>query len=542
VLPLIAGDVYNAVESVWEKLWNQGVTKFLDGDKPIIYGTVGDDVLDSSVNVLSPVHDYVSNGVILLGGVGSDQLYGGNKNDKLYGGTDNDTLTGNGGNDYLEGVQGNDTYIYNSGDGFDTIVDTDGLGKIQWNTLEIKGSTGLAPAQWQQLSNTVWRDDTNHITYSLKTQADFSQTLFIIGQNNDSLQIEHWVDTNLGITLGAGTPPPASPLLNGDQRAQLIGIEVDQNIPSTDASYNTYKWSATSYAPDGTLLGGVAEANFNDVIYGGSADETINGLGGNDALSGGAGKDTIDGGIGDDLIGGGAGSDIIYGGAGNDEILSAYGLSALLRLRPGEVWQPPTGAAWIQGSNWGVSINRNGNYTIYGGGPLALNNAPDIIFAGDGDDQVTGGLGDDYIDGGLNNDSLWGQGGNDVIDGGDGNDFIHGDSLNTPGFYETLAEINHGNDILDGGAGNDNIYGNGKNDVLFGGIGDDKLWGDDINETNLAGQYHGNDYLEGGDGKDQLVGGGMDDTLIGGAFNEGSSRHAWDLHTAANDNLWRRAA
>ena len=440
---------------------------------------------------------------IVFGSRNADILEGSGDSDHLYGNGGDDILTGNGGNDYLEGGQGNDTYIYHAGDGFDTLLDTDGIGKIQWDSLEIKGSDtiGLDPAQWQQLSNSVWQDQANHLTYTLKTQADGSKTLFI-NRMGDVLRVDQWVEGNLGITLGAGSaaPPTFTHIYNGDQRAPLNG--------------NTYDWSMTSWVADGMLTGGVIQANFNDVIVGSSETDIINGLGGNDALDGREGNDTLDGGAGNDLIAGGAGSDLIYGGAGNDMILSATGLSVAQRTGPGEIWQVPSGkTVWIQGSNWGVSDAGLYNYSIDGGESLAPDNAPDIIFAGDGDDRVIGGLGDDYMDGGLNNDLLVGHGGNDIIDGGDGDDFIQGDGKVSPGFYETVAGANHGNDILDGGAGADIIIGGGKHDVLFGGIGNDLLWGD---ETLLPGQFHGNDYLDGGDGDDQLVGGGMDDTLIGG--------------------------
>ena len=114
----------------------------------------------------------------------------------------------------------------------------------------------------------------------------------------------------------------------GDQRAKLIGTEIDPNILPGDPQYGTYKWSATNWLQDGTLNGGVAEADFADVIRAGGGNDKIDGKGGNDALSGGAGKDQIDGGSGDDLIAGGAGSDSIKGGDGNDFISSSAGLRA----------------------------------------------------------------------------------------------------------------------------------------------------------------------------------------------------------------------
>lgn len=73
-------------------------------------------------------------------------------------------------------------------------------------------------------------------------------------------------------------PIAASTIYNGDQHAPL----------NNDGSYN---WAATNWAADGTLVGGITEANFNDVIYGTASDETLNGFWGNDALEAGLGDD-----------------------------------------------------------------------------------------------------------------------------------------------------------------------------------------------------------------------------------------------------------
>ena len=67
----------------------------------------------------------------------------------------------------------------------------------------------------------------------------------------------------------------------GDQRAPTIAS-------------GTYNWGVTSWAADGTLTGGVAEADFADVLEGSTGNDKLSGLGGNDALDGGAGNDQID--------------------------------------------------------------------------------------------------------------------------------------------------------------------------------------------------------------------------------------------------------
>jgi Ca2+-binding RTX toxin-like protein len=110
-------------------------------------------------------------------------------------------------------------------------------------------------------------------------------------------------------------------IYNGDQRAKLIGSEIDLTVPPTNPSFNTYKWSATSWAADGTLTGGVAEENFNDVIVGSGEADGINGLGGNDTLDGG----------GDDLSsvnGNTAGEGELADGAGDEWINKEWRMAA----------------------------------------------------------------------------------------------------------------------------------------------------------------------------------------------------------------------
>jgi Ca2+-binding RTX toxin-like protein len=74
--------------------------------------------------------DTLNRGAFMLGGKDSDALQGGTAADLLVGNGGTDILQGGKGNDTLLGGAGNDAYIYTTGDGFDTILDSDGLGSI----------------------------------------------------------------------------------------------------------------------------------------------------------------------------------------------------------------------------------------------------------------------------------------------------------------------------------------------------------------------------------------------------------------------------
>lgn len=80
---------------------------------------------DETIKILSAQHGSENNDTLIGTGIlnGIDSLYGNNGNDKLIGGS---------GNDYLNGGSGNDTYIFNLGDGADTIEDYAGTDTIKF--------------------------------------------------------------------------------------------------------------------------------------------------------------------------------------------------------------------------------------------------------------------------------------------------------------------------------------------------------------------------------------------------------------------------
>ncbi|MCD6706954.1 MAG: hypothetical protein LT080_10945 [Thiobacillus sp.] len=405
----------------------------------------------------------------MVGGIGADWMAGGSQADLLIGNAGDDTLKGGANNDTLIGGAGFDTYVANAGDGYDTVLDTDGTGSIVLDGVTLAGGALVSG------TTNVWKNAAQGITYTLKGSGASQVLLISKDGSTDGIRVQGWQSGQLGLTM-AGAPALST-------TTPIVGLD-----------------------------------GYSDALTGAGGADLVQGLSGNDALDGSAGDDIVEGGVGDDILAGNSGSDLVYGGAGRDMILSATGLNLSWPFTHSGDWYAPAGAGavWTQGRVWGIYASGDGSETIDGGGSLAQDSAPDIVFAGDDDDKVVGGLGADYVDGGLNNDSLWGHGGNDVVDGGDGDDYILGDGILEPGFYQTLTETQHGNDVLDGGAGNDSLVGGGKDDGLFGGIGNDKLYGDDQTEAYLAGQSHGNDYLDGGADDDDLYGGGKDDTLIGG--------------------------
>lgn len=191
------------------------------------------------------------------------------------------------------------------------------------------------------------------------------------------------------------------------------------------------------------------------------------------------------------------------------------------------VWVDLTGldssvAATIDGlnPNFDLTIEVTGS-TLSGAGEgdtIRGSDFNELIFAGDGDDEVDshagfdtifGGDGADTLDAGLHSDVIYGGDGVDVI-GGDANEGGIGSGVS--GGADTIYG-EAGADIISGDAGNDSIMGGQDGDIIDGGIGSDFINGED-----------GTDNINGGDGNDVIFGGNeaptTGDTILGGEGND----------------------
>jgi uncharacterized delta-60 repeat protein len=530
------------------------------GDGDHLYGMRGDDALDGKAG-----NDY------LEGNVGDDTLIGGEGRDTLVGGSGNDELVGGTGNDLLNGGLGDDRYVFATGDGWDTIDDSDGLGSIKI------GSDLLSGGQESTAGLGLWESDDplKRYKYTLSSESDSSTTLTIVS-GSDRLLVKNFTDEMLGITLGVSAPVVPPPAAN----SLLLVAGVLQHADKRTA---TTSWS---------IIG----TDRNDQIIGGLADDELAGASGYDLVFGRAGRDrvygdavidsaaaieaarqsqlftataTLDGGADDDLVVGGLTSyNLLFGGGGSDLIIG--GGSIDLIEGDGVV---PSYLGFAGGLTYGhlEFDSSKQKYTFFGEvpigndiirfgrlGALAIDGGADTILSGAGNDVVLGETGDDYLSLGSGDDIGIGGAGADIVDGGDGNDYLFGDFNWDAGAAPAneseeeryirvgLEGQYHGNDVLNGGNGDDHLEGNGRDDVLHGGSGDDTLWGDD-RITPAA--YHGNDYLDGGDGNDVLQGNAGDDELYGAAGNDQLSGddgttpgqyHGRDTLSGGdgNDTLW----
>jgi Ca2+-binding RTX toxin-like protein len=209
----------------------------------------GIDTVRSSVSytLSENVENLTLTGAAAIDGTGNElanNLIGNSAANVLSGGGDNDTFIGGAGNDTLRGGTGNDIYLFNLGDGVDTITDTSLPG--EGNTVEF--GAGIAPTD---LSLGV------------------GSLLIRVGTNGDAIHLTNFDPTNV---LGPRT-------IESFRFADGTGLSYDQLVAR------------------GFDLTGTAG---HDTITGTNVVDQINGLAGDDTIQAGAGEDLLNGGAGSD--------------------------------------------------------------------------------------------------------------------------------------------------------------------------------------------------------------------------------------------------
>lgn len=180
--------------------------------------------------------DILENHLHMNGTDGSDILLGSIGNDVLHGGK---------GDDVLSGGKGNDTYLFNIGDGHDTI-------KNEGESRYANADVGEVKAD---IDNIQFGEG---ITSDMLTFTKDQNNLIIHVNNNDSITITNWYTNDI-----------------------------------------TQKIDNLLFA-DGTRLSWDDETSTNFHIYGTGNDDVLRGTIGNDVLYGGKGNDLLSGGVGDD--------------------------------------------------------------------------------------------------------------------------------------------------------------------------------------------------------------------------------------------------
>jgi VCBS repeat-containing protein len=454
-------------------------------------GDAGDDVLDGEAG-----DDFVFGGSgndSVFGGAGNDQLQGSDGDDELDGGvgndtvfgeTGNDTLVGGAGNDFLDGGDGDDTYVFDIGDGADTIRDTQGSSTIQFGA-------GISLAD-----------------------LSLSQALSLDGK--EVLVVQYG---------------------SGDTVAVLDGLKgINEHYRFVDGTTLTGQELIDQATKPRFQLQGTAGSDF---LLGGLSDDTLQGGIDNDTLYGGLGDDTYVFNLGDgfDTIVDDKGTNVVQFGLGvAPSDLNAFafpnfqaaGYSLSIFYGAGR-----DGINIRNGVNGNIAEYRFADGTVLTHADLMARIPNDFI-------DLTGTEGNDTLVGTAGINTLSGRGGDDVLNGLGGNDVLFGDAGND----QLLGGAGH--DRLFGGDGDDTLAGGSGNDRLNGAAGDDTYLVNlndgvdtisDLEGANTLRFGAGIDISQlsasmanGADGKDYLVvrAGGTDTTvLVEGGIGGGIDSYAF---------------
>ncbi|WP_321778676.1 calcium-binding protein [Sulfurimonas sp.] len=463
----------------------------LGGDDNITTGS-GDDTIDGG-----------SGNDVISSGDGDDNILGGLDADTLIAGRGNDTLTGGKGNDNLQGGLGNDTYVFNRGDGQDTITDSYRYGSAGNDTLKfgegISKDDLIAVASGNDMIIALREDG--------KTFSELSDKVTVknwLNVNNRVENIQLSDGSSVSFTEIQGATDANDYLTFGDEGVSVDALGGD-DVVITGSGADTIN--------AGSGNDSITSNAGNDTINGGEGNDTLNSGAGNDTLYGDAGNDTLKAGAGDDTLSGGSGVDRLEGSSGNDTYVFGRGdgLDSVIDTSGNDTLQLGDGLSQTdliikaQGNDLVVALKEDGvdfndlsdkitltnwlslntrveNILLNDGTAINLadiqkgTNADDYLIFGDegvnvtlldGDDIVISGSGNDTIDGGTGNDTINSNGGNDTLNAGSGDDIVNS------GNGHDIIDAGDGADSVDAGLGNDTITGGTGADTLKGGLGDD---------------------------------------------------------------------
>ena len=336
----------------------QNASQAVGLDLSLIGGFAGDAIGDTLAGI-----------EVITGSKYGDSLKGGVENNIFFGFEGADSLGGGGGNDILVGGIGADTL--DGGTGYNSASYYNALSPV---SIDLQAGTGILGDALGDVLVSIQEIEGSPNNDTMLGSANLEN--FIGGLGADLINGRGGVDSasyaysalgvvvNLALT-GAQTG-------NGDQKGDtLVGIE---------QVYGSAK---------------------NDVLFGDTLANTLQGQDGNDNIQGQAGNDFIDGGNGNDTVGGGDGNDHFVsgdgadrhdGGAGIDSISYKTSTAAAVNARLDAV---VSSGGHAQGDTLAGIENAEGSDLASQGDTLTGNAAPNALSGLAGNDSLTGAIGAD---------------------------------------------------------------------------------------------------------------------------------------------------
>lgn len=339
--------------------------------------------------------------LVLVGTVLADTLPGSSGDDLFYGGK---------GNDNLIGGAGKDRYIYNLGDGSDTIINSSGPDEIEFGI-------GINPKEVS------------------------------IFRNGPDLQIRV-------------TPTETIVIKNMfvSTTGQITGMGIEKIIFASGETFDLPMLLQRSLTAtrDGSVL---AAYNSDDLLLGDIGNDTLNGLAGADTLIGGKGNDLLAGDSGDDtyIYNLGFGADRVFDTGGNDKLVFGKGIAPeniSVSIAAGFFAESPLIIRFTDGGSIEIPSLVNvstgakntsriiESFQFYDGRVLSLDeiiaisfsgsNKPEAIYGLSSNDTLVGGGGGDLLSGGLGNDTYiynLGDGADTIVDSGGVDTIVFGENI-----------------------------------------------------------------------------------------------------------------
>jgi Ca2+-binding RTX toxin-like protein len=285
----------------------------------------------------------IGNDVIMAAGYSgmSLQIFAGGGNDTIFSGAGDDLISGGQGSDVVLMGAGNDRFLWNPGDGSDSVNGEAGFDTLAFNGSNIGEEINiLADGKNAEMTRNVAAIDMHlanmeRIEFQALAGADTIHVHDLGGTTVKQVAIDLAAFTGDGdgafdtvtvdgtagndhVTIASNngvvtmTGLPAQVTVSHGELDDQISVNGGDGNDTIDAS------GVQSGNSHMTLDGGAG----NDTISGGHDGDLIFGGDGHDVLKGGDGADTIDGGQGDDTIFGGAGDDVLGGGDGADTFVT----------------------------------------------------------------------------------------------------------------------------------------------------------------------------------------------------------------------------
>ena len=282
----------------------------------------------------------------LNGEGGDDNIAGGSGAELLLGGDGNDSIDGNRGNDLAVLGADDDTFVWDPGDGSDTV-----LGRSGTDTMLFNGAGAAERIDLSANGNHLrFFRDVGNITMDTVgvERVDFNALggadLVTVGD----LSGTHVTNVNADLE---GTPAGA-----GDGQIDRVTVDGTRHKDTIDVSGDAAR--VTVSGPAATVT--IEHPEPTDKLV-------VNGLGGNDGISAAALPAgtiglTLDGGAGDDTIAGSRGVEATLAGDGDDSV-DGNGGNDLALLGAGDdtfVWDPGDGSDTIEGQDGTDTMLFNG--------------------------------------------------------------------------------------------------------------------------------------------------------------------------------------